>query len=369
MPTSPDVIVIGGGIAGAATAYFLAREGVNVTLLEMESLGHGASGFSFGRLDLVVPEDEPECLQTMRSFSFSMHQELCQRLTEESGVDPGLRLTTTFEVCFTDTDAAVRRAQMARWAKVPGANANWTDHRVLLILEPRLNPAVLGAVAVYPTGILDSYKLTLAFAQAAERRGAVIRNAQATGLARRGQRVTGIQAGGETFPCGAAVIASGPWAGEASEWLGIELPVTPLKGELLCLGAIDPPVTLHFHGECAIHQKADGKLWVAATQQVAGFDNSPTAWARDTLMPRAIRLMPCLESARLELQTACLRPTTPDLLPVIGQAPGWDNVYIATGAHTKGILLGPAMGRATADLILRGKTGVPIGPFSPARFA
>jgi glycine/D-amino acid oxidase-like deaminating enzyme len=67
--------------------------------------------------------------------------------------------------------------------------------------------------------------------------------------------------------------------------------------------------------------------------------------------------------------TACLRPVTPDWLPIIGQAPGWKNVYLATGAGKKGILLSPAIGKATADLITQGRTDLSIGSCSPARFA
>ena len=78
--------------------------------------------------------------------------------------------------------------------------------------------------------------------------------------------------------------------------------------------------------------------------------------------------MPSLAGATLERQTACLRPVTPDGLPLIGPVPGWDNAYVATGGGPKGVLLAPAMGRAVADLILAGRTDLSIGPASPARF-
>jgi glycine/D-amino acid oxidase-like deaminating enzyme len=80
-------------------------------------------------------------------------------------------------------------------------------------------------------------------------------------------------------------------------------------------------------------------------------------------------LVPDLAQARLVLQTACLRPVTPDWLPIIGQAPSWDNVYLATGAGKKGILLSPGMGKAIADLMTQGSTSLSIGPCAPERFS
>ncbi len=79
--------------------------------------------------------------------------------------------------------------------------------------------------------------------------------------------------------------------------------------------------------------------------------------------------MPEIAEARLVLHTACLRPVTPDWLPIVGRAPGWDNVYLATGAGKKGILLSPAMGKAVADLITQDSTELSVEQFSPERFA
>jgi glycine/D-amino acid oxidase-like deaminating enzyme len=78
--------------------------------------------------------------------------------------------------------------------------------------------------------------------------------------------------------------------------------------------------------------------------------------------------MPAIAEASLVQHTACLRPVAPDHLPIIGKAPGWDNVYLATGGAHKGILLSPAMGKAIADLITTGTTTLAIAPCAPERF-
>jgi glycine/D-amino acid oxidase-like deaminating enzyme len=99
-----------------------------------------------------------------------------------------------------------------------------------------------------------------------------------------------------------------------------------------------------------------------------GFDRQPSDSARRELLDAAIRLMPAMSVARVLKHTACLRPAASDGLPIIGKAPGWDNVYLATGGRKKGILLAPAMGRATADLITTSGTDLSIWPFTPERF-
>ena len=83
----------------------------------------------------------------------------------------------------------------------------------------------------------------------------------------------------------------------------------------------------------------------------------------------AARLMPSFAGAELALHTACLRPVTPDWLPILGRAPGWDNAYLATGAGKKGILLAPAMGGAVAELIEGSRPSLDLSPFAPERFA
>ena len=100
-----------------------------------------------------------------------------------------------------------------------------------------------------------------------------------------------------------------------------------------------------------------------------GFDTTPSAAARRVLLSRAITLLPAIASATLLQHTACLRPLTPDGVPIIGRAPQWENVYLATGGGKKGILLSPIIGQATADLITTGRTALDIALCTPQRFA
>ena len=112
----------------------------------------------------------------------------------------------------------------------------------------------------------------------------------------------------------------------------------PLKGQILRLEGLSPPLEYHVAGPGAVVQKADDKLWAAATEEEAGFDLSTTAEARRSLLERAARVLPSVTQSRVVEHTACLRPRTPDALPILGTPPDRGNVYLATGAGKKGIM-------------------------------
>ncbi|MEC9307902.1 MAG: FAD-binding oxidoreductase, partial [Chloroflexota bacterium] len=116
------------------------------------------------------------------------------------------------------------------------------------------------------------------------------------------------------------------------------------------------------------HPKPDGLAWVGATEERKGFDKELSEEARISLWTNGAKMIPELTGAELVLQTACLRPVTPDWMPILGAAPGWQNVFLNTGAGKKGILFGPAMGQATADIITKGESSIDVSKFCADRF-
>jgi len=166
------------------------------------------------------------------------------------------------------------------------------------------------------------------------------------------------------------VLALGPWSGTASIWLDIDVPIVPQKGEIARVEGLNPPLEFHVHGPCSLVQKADGLAWLAATRKDnTGFDVAPSVEALETLVVRGMRMMPELESHQLILQTACMRPVTPDGDPVLGRVPGKERMFIATGTGGQGIMLAPAIGKGIADLVTTGDTDMDIGQFGLERFA
>jgi glycine oxidase len=369
MSPTADVVVLGAGVAGCATAYYLASEGVNVKVVERDAIGSCASGFAVGLLNPLTGTGIPGPMEPFAKIAFEMHKELWPVLQERGDVDIQVRLIPHLELFLTPEDAAAQQEEIGRWSRAEGFSTRWLGPDDVHRMEPRITRDVHSAVLLENIGVVDSYRFTLALAQAAESHGAEFLHGEVVGLNAAGGKVTGVKLEQGEIACETVVVALGPWSDDASDWLGVSIPVEPLKGEILYLDGMDPPLEYNLNGPCLVTHKADGFVWIAATLEKAGFDDTTTVSARDWLMKAALTIMPSLGQQGLVRQTACLRPVTPDSQPILGKSPGLKGVYLATGAERKGILIGPAMGRAVADLIIRGETSLPIAPFAAERFA
>ena len=357
------IVVIGGGVAGCASAYYLAREGLPVTIVERESVAFGASGYAAGLLNPLTGTGVPGPMEAMSLFSYQMHVGLWEELEEQSGVDIQAELVPHLELLLTEEDAAGATDLMARWGSAPGFSVRLLEAAEVLKIEPRVNSGVLGAILLESPAALDSRSFTLALLEAARAHGAVLVNGEVTGV-----DDSRVMLADREIECDTVVLATGPWAGDASAWLGVDLPIGPLKGQIVHLQQMDPPLCKHLAGPVQIASKKDGLVWLGATEEQEGFDNRTTEQARDDIIERAVRMVPSLAGQPVVGQTSCLRPVAPDRLPIIGRAPGRDGVYLAAAPEKKGIMIAPAIGRAIADLVVRGETSVPIENFSPSRF-
>ena len=370
MAETSDVVVVGGGAAGCSVARYLAQAGLKVTIVEREGIGGQASGFSAGGLNPLQGTGIPGPLGPFAIESFRMHLSLWDELKEETGIDYEGRIVSHIKVALSEADLLDLHEIEDAFRPVQGFEARWLDARELIDLEPRISPGVVSGVIAKGNAALDSFKYTLALSESARKHGAVFRSSTVRGLEKGNGSVTGIILEDGTISCGQVVLAMGPWSRQAEAWLDAYIPVDPLKGEILRLDCPGAPLTHDISGAGgSLYPKPDGLVWCGSTEEWRGFDRMSSESAHQSILQRAIGLVPDLAEATLALHTACLRPVTPDWLPIIGRVPAWDNVHLATGAGKKGILLSPGIGKSTADLIVRGETELSIGAFGPERFA
>ena len=372
MTGTSEVVIVGGGVAGCATAYYLALAGVRATIIEREGISSQASGFSAGGLNPLEGSCIPGTLSSLAMASFKLHLGLWDELKDETGIDFQNRTVTLNKIAFSEEEfpALQESVNLFEAARGEGFSGRWLDRQEALKLEPRLSPELVGGVSLHGNATLSSLLFTQALAEAATRRGAIIRPGLARGVHIHNGHVTSVILGDGQIDCDQVVLAAGPWSREAESWFDVSLPVDPLKGEILRLQPVGAPFTADFNGAGAsLYPRADGLVWCGTTEVDEGFNREPTEAARKTIWGAASRLVPSLEEASLVKHTACLRPITPDYMPIVGRLPGWENVFLTTGAGKKGILLGPGMGKATADLIVKGNTEVPLKHCEPERFA
>ncbi len=371
MRTHSDVVIVGGGVIGSFIAYRLASVGLSVTVVERDSIGSHASGYALG---LLNPTSCTGSIESLSHQSFVMHQQMLEEVEHESGVDVQALHVPHIELALKQSEVPVMMQEHDRIAAFPNFTCDWIQPDEIRRLDSRITHEVYGGLFIDKVIAIDSYNFTLATAQAAEFKGVEYVSDEAVGLVYDRDRVTGVMVGDDCINCGTAVLALGPWSGAVSAWVDIDIPVVPQKGEILRVEGLSPRLNFHIHGftlgsSCSILQKADGAIWLAATvQDDTGFDVTPSVDARESLILRGIRMMPELEWQRMLLQTACMRPVTPDGDPILGKIPGKEGLFIASGTGGQGILLAPVIGSSMADLISTGKSDIDITQFGMERF-
>ncbi|NQW22088.1 MAG: FAD-dependent oxidoreductase [SAR202 cluster bacterium] len=370
MAETTDVAIIGGGAAGCAVAFYLAQAGVKSTIIERDGLGNQASGNAAGGLNPLTGIGIPGPLGSFAWECYQLHAEMYEGLKEQSGIDYQHRTVTKIDLALEESEIVGLKASADRINGVEGFQAHWIEPDEIAKLEPRIAPGVLGGLYDHGNTAVASHEFTHALAAVAGKMGSTVRAGNVRSLESTGGRVDRVVLADGEVSCGQVVMAMGPWSRRAESWLGVYIPVDPLKGEILRLELEGAPIKYDITGAgAAIYPKLDGLNWCGTTEDWKGFDLEPSEEVAQEIRRRLARVFPELANAKVAKHTACLRPVTPDWLPVLGRAPGWENVYLATGAGKKGILLAPGIGKSVADLMTSGQTALSIQGYFPERFA
>ena len=349
-----DVIVVGAGVIGCAIAYLLSKEGMKVVIVDKDGLADHASGTAPGLLSRFSLARDG-VMTSLGRQSYQMHEELYPQLKEESGLDYYFRETASMRLAFNEEEVAELKLRVDLVRKKGFKRVRWLDRDDVLNLESRVSPEVLGAT--YQEGAdMESYRFALALVQAAEKKGAEVRSGEVIGLTRNGTKATALELSSRSIHGEHIILAMGPWAGMASSWLGVPVPVRPLRGHAQWVRMPGAPFV--YGMSCSgnyllITTKRDGLTYLGSTHEEAGFDDQPTDEGIDYILKGALTMVPSLMDVELVRRTACLRPLSADELPIIGKVPGWDNVYLATGHGAQGILLSTVTARIITDLAVK----------------
>ncbi|MXY59875.1 MAG: FAD-dependent oxidoreductase [Chloroflexi bacterium] len=367
-----DVVVVGGGVMGCSTAWFLAAEhGIRSVIVERDAVASGASGGAAGELGAVGRHRYSIEYTRFLLDAIRMHTEIAETLVAESGVDYLFSDIPILRPALDEEEARDLQAQMG-WQREIGIDVEWLDETQVRSLGTWLTEEALGA-AYTTEKQLEAYPFAIALAQACEKRGVSIRTAEVNGVLRDGDHACGVTlASGERIEADAVLVANGPWSQHTSEWLGMEVPVVPLRGQIVHLAPPDGvPLPTHsiFHVTGYVLPKAGGDLLVGTTEELVGFDPYPTMEAQNSILEAVIRIAPNVLDAPIRDLTACLRPYSPDQMPILGPVPGTGSLYLSTGHGYKGITLAIISGKAMAQQIANGRSDIDISPFSPTRFA
>lgn len=362
-----DAVIIGGGAIGLSAAWHLAQAGARVRLIEKRALGAGASGCSASLLEFQVDTDRDPDLFRLARLSRAMFPVLEAEIRRVTGEGFGLEERGILHVALSEAEAASLRAKVARH-QAQGLRAGWMEAAEVSAVLPQLRAAGFGAALFSEDGQISGESYMRALAAAARRAGVhVTEDAGDVTLERLDGAVVARSARLGDIRGGRYVVAAGAWTSAVLRPLGVELPITPVRGQLNVHDApapdLDRPVYTSEGGYIAPKRS---HMLVGSTVEQVGFDDGVTAAARDALMRRAERLLTL--APPLRGTTAGLRPATPDLLPIIGFLPRESQVLIAAGHYRNGMLLSPITGRLVRDLLLDRPLPLDLSPFRPERF-
>ncbi len=359
----PDVLVVGGGPIGLASAWRAAQRGLRVLVLDASppappGAWHVAAGMLAPLAELKHGEEE---LLELGVRAAAGYPGFCAELAAASGLDPELRAAGTIVVA-RDRDDAEALDRLAALHARHGLRAQRLLPTAARRAEPALAPTVRLALELRDDHAVDPRSLVASLRAAAAAAGARLR------AGARVARVRGDEVeleSGEVVAAGRVLVAAGPAAGE----LVPGLPVRPVKGQVLRLrdpggpGLVDRTVRTQ---DAYLVPRADGRYVLGATMEERGWDRTPTAGGVFELLRDMSEVVPGVLELELEEVLAGLRPATPDNLPAIGEI---DGVLVAAGHHRNGILLAGLTGDLVAGLLC----GEPLpdwaAPAAAGRFA
>lgn len=367
-----NVLIIGGGVIGCSIAYHLAKEGIDVEVVDQGEIGAQASSAAAGLLAPLLPCSSSSEFMTLLLASFALFPSLVSELEDASDIPIHYTLTGTLRTA-SNARGFKRLQQSCDCWNSWGFQTSLLDGAQARALEPELASSMYGAVHAPEEAQLQAPALVSAFARAASHRGVLLsRYTEVVGIERTGGKVTRVlTARGDVISCNHLVVASGAWSARIGDWLSLEVPVRPVRGQVITLRQPAAPVRHIIFGEgIYLAPKSDGTVLVGATKEDVGFHAETTPEGVGWLRTQATRLVPGLGESALVAAWAGLRPKTSDGQPILGAVPWLDNVTIATGHNAFGVTLSAITGLLIAQQVMTLSTGAPeiMRAFSPLRF-
>ena len=385
-----EILIVGGGIAGASTAYHLAALGRRVTLLERGEIASGASGVNAGAIDSIGWGDRPDLQAHLTAGSV----DIFKAVQLDHGEDIEFRQSGAVQAIHTPEQYEFERRRIET-LRARGHRVELLATRDVRSLEPGFSPGLLGAMYSPLRSQADPRRATCAFATLAARCGAtILAHHEVTALASRpagGYRARTAQ--GEIV-AGALVLAAGAWCGPLGAMLGLDIPIVPVRGQMWATSPAPPSVfqtissaesqhvwhldpggeppfltirkgarvTRHLYGR----QRRNGEIIVGGDREQVGWNTTPDPAGIEVNRAHAAEVLPFLAGLGIARTWAGLMPFPLDGKPLIGRVPGRENLWIVGGLASSGFGRGPMAGKLLADNLHTGAPAPVLAEADPA---
>lgn len=365
-----DVIIIGGGIIGALTAYELSKQNKKVLLLEKHAFGYGASGNSAAMLESQLDSHRGEPFLSLALASAQLFPSLYQEILNLTGIDFEYEKCGIMQVASTKEEENFLKQQIENQNKI-GLKTEWFAPEDLASKYPELAFRGLGAVFYLDDGQVNGDKFLIAAIKAAEMKGAVcVDNCPVDDLLTKSGKICGVRTSQGSFYADSIVLALGAWADDILNQLGLESKIEPIRGQLIVYDTPGRffPFPVYTTKDGYITPKKEGATLAGTTVEQAGFESVTTTKGEEKITGHTKFLFPSLIQYPIKKSTAGLRPKSPGELPLIGLVPGYPNVFLGAGHFRNGILLAPITAKILSSLIQNEKPPVNFDAFMPEKF-
>jgi len=364
LPRTADMVIVGAGIAGVTTAYYLARRGVDVLLLDRTGPAAEASSGNAGMIG--ESGGNPANIMHLQQQTVNLYREAQIEFEDdfELVMDGRIRLAINAEDVAHFED-------MVRQQNAAGVAGEMVYGADVQRIEPVLSDKVIAAAWFPGDGKLHPTKATNAFFNAAVKAGArFVSGVKATRIELSGGRVVGLETDKGTIATERVILANGAWVPQLAATVGLAVPVFPGKGNMLATEPVPPITTKVLRAErIGARQLANGEMIIGSEVEHVGYDKSVNQATIDSYLQFMQELVPSLAGVRVDRTWGCLRPMSIDLLPIIGPAPGVPGLDLIAGHGRSGMSLAPASAWALADQILTGHSDLDLTPYLPDRFS
>ena len=366
-PPVYDVLIIGAGIVGAACAAACAREKLRVGIIEAEMIGGGATAAGMGHL---VVMDDSEAQFALTHYSRTLWRELAAELPADVEYDP---CGTIWVAADEDEMRAV--AEKKHFYESRGSRAEILDARSLRSAEPHLREGLSGGLLVPEDAVIYAPCAARFLAGESQSRGAELHlSSVATEITSEGVRLNN----GSTLTARFTVLAGGAWSSTLLPGLAVRkrkghLVITDrypgfVRHQLVELGYLK---SAHSTTEDSVafnvQPRKTGQLLIGSSRQYNAEDSAIDHAILTRMIARAQEFMPSLGHFSAIRSWTGFRPATPDKLPLIGPAPGRENLFLATGHEGLGIITSLATAELLVDQLLGRESKIPIAPYLPNR--
>ncbi|AYF88425.1 glycine oxidase ThiO [Pseudomonas sp. DY-1] len=356
------VLLVGGGAIGLLSAYLLAKDGLEVCLLDKGPCGRESSWAGGGIVSPLYPWRYSSAVTALAHWSQDYYPQFGQRLFAETGIDPEVQETGLYWLDLDD------EAEALAWAAREGRPLTSVDIAQVHAAVPPLGPGFRHAIHMAGVANVRNPRLTRALREALLRMPNVTlhESCEVQSFIRDGARVVGVNTVEGEILADRVVLAAGAWSGELLARLGLALPVEPVKGQMILFKCAEDflPAMVLAKGRYAIPRR-DGHILVGSTLEHAGFDKTPTDEALESLKASAFELLPELANSEVVGHWAGLRPSSPEGIPFIGPVPGADGLWLNCGHYRNGLVLAPASCRLLMDLMLGREPIIDPQPYAP----